>query len=407
MLWDAKTKLCGTAMKRATTGLVLSTLSVLVACSNSIDYQKPLRGSGGSAGSGSVGGSGAGGETAAAGAQFILGADISGVNEEENLGISYEDTDGSAKSIFDILKNHGFNFIRLRAFVKPGAMYGYAYGTGGSCVKSEAYCDTAHTVAYAQLAKVSGMGVLLDLHYSDNWADPSNQIIPEDWRKARTIDELAGYVSVYTNDIVTAMVDAGARPDIVQIGNEITPGMLKDIPNNKTDCWGNNVSASVIGGSTSNWANLGTLLKSGAEAVKAVDSSIKVMVHIENTQSASGVINWVSNASDQGVPFDIVGLSCYDAFQGSPEFWEAAFNALASTFPTLTFVIAEYNGQRTAANLLMRNMPDNRGLGTFFWEPTLGGAWGGALFTQSGSVKRANIDDFAEFDAIASSVGLK
>ena len=203
------------------------------------------------------------------------------------------------------------------------------------------------------------------------------------------------------------MVSAGARPDIVQIGNEITPGVLKDIPNSTTDCWGNNVSAAPIGGSASNWTNLATLLKAGVAGIRAVDDSIKIMVHIENTQSAQGVVNWVTSARNQGVPFDIVGLSCYDLYQGPSEFWSAAFNALATTFPTLSFVIAEYNGERTAANTLMVQIPDGRGLGTFFWEPTLGGSWGSSLFTQTGNVKRANVADFAEFDTIATSVGLK
>jgi arabinogalactan endo-1,4-beta-galactosidase len=359
--------------------------------------------SGGKASGGSATGGSGGGSTLP---KFILGADISSVDEAMDRGTRYADTDGTTKSIFDILKNHGFNFIRLRAFVKPGAMYGYAYGTGGSCVKSETYCDTAHTVAFAKQVKAAGMGFLLDLHYSDNWADPGNQIIPEDWRGATSVSALATYVKNYTQDVVSQLVSGGARPDMVQIGNETTPGMLVHVPNSNTDCWGNNVSTASVNGSTSNWTNLGTLLKAGVDGVKAVDGSIKIMIHIENTKSASGVTSWVRNAINQGVAIDVVGLSCYVAYQGDPSVWQNTFTTLASTFPNLSFAIAEYNPQRTAANQVMHDLPNGRGLGTFFWEPTQGGEWGTSMFTSSGGTMRANAADFQEFDTIRQNYGL-
>lgn len=364
-----------------------------------------------SSGGAAAGGTSAGGTTAnntsAQLPKFIIGADISSVDEAIDGGARYADTDGTTKSIFEILKNHGFNFIRLRAFVGPGNQYGYAYGTGGSCIKAEDYCDTAHTVAFAKQVKAAGMGLLLDLHYSDNWADPGNQIIPEDWRGATSITQLAEFVRSYTEDVVGQLVTAGARPDIVQVGNETTPGMLVHVPNANTDCWGNNVSTASVNGSTSNWSNLGTLLKAGIDGIKAVDSSIKTMVHIENTKSSSGVVSWVKSARNQGVAMDIVGLSCYEAYQGEPSVWKAAFDALASNFADLSFVIAEYNPQRTQANQIMYDMPNGRGLGTFFWEPTQSGEWGSSMFTWSGNTARANTADFQEFDTIARSVGLK
>lgn len=339
--------------------------------------------------------------------KFILGADISSVDEAIDRGSQFADVDGTSMTIFGVLKRHGFNFIRLRAFVDPGAKYGYAYGTGGSCIKTETYCDTDHTVAFAKQAKNEGLGLLLDLHYSDTWCDPGNQIIPEAWRNAANIGELAAQVKAYTRDIVSKLSDAGALPEIVQIGNETTPGMLIHIPTSNTDCWGNNVSAAPLGGSTSNWANLGTLLKAGIEGAKSVSSSIRTMVHIENTESASGVVDWIRKAKGQGVTMDIVGLSCYVAFQGEPSVWKNTFSTLATTFSDLSFVIAEYNPERTQANQIMHDLPNGRGLGTFLWEPTQGGEWGSSLFTWSGKTAQANAVDFQEFDSIAASVGLK
>ena len=396
-------------MRHASQVSVCVGLLAVFACTDYVEPRNSVGSNGTTGGSTGTGGTAAtgGAEAGVAPTKFMLGADISGVDEEMRTGITYEDTDGTPKSIFDILKNHGFNFVRLRAFVKPTAMYGYDFGIGGGCMKADSYCDTAHTVAFAQLAKAAGMGIVLDLHYSDNWADPGHQVIPEDWRNVSTIDELAGYLSGYTQDIINTMLGAGVRPDIVQVGNEITGGMVRDIPTASTDCWGNNVTTAPVGGSWANWTNLGILLKAGADAVKSIDSSIKVMMHIENTRSAADVVGWVNNALAEGVPFDIVGLSCYEVYQGPPDTWQAAFSALTDAFPTLSFAIAEYNGQPTPANTIIHDLPGGRGVGTFFWEPTQSGSWGAALFTNAGGVKRADPNAFAEFDALAAGFGLK
>ncbi|KYG10888.1 hypothetical protein BE21_01160 [Sorangium cellulosum] len=341
---------------------------------------------------------------------FILGADISSVQEAVDNGARYVDTDGNEKGMLELLKNHGFNYIRLRTFVDPGATYGYAFGTGGTCAKEESYCDEDHTIEFGKQIKAAGMGFLLDFHYSDTWADPGKQIIPEAWRDARSIDEMAGLLKDYTKEVVAALVGAGARPDMVQIGNEITPGMLIHVPSASTDCWGNDsvVNPSGLTGraSNQNWDNLAALLKAGIAGVKEVDDTIKIMLHVENTEDVDGVAWWVNSAKTRGVAFDVLGLSCYTAFQGEPEVWQSTFNELAETFPELSFAIAEYNPERTKANQIMRDLPDGRGLGTFFWEPTQSGSWGSSLFTSQGGATRASSDAFAEFDAIKASFGL-
>ena len=362
-------------------------------------------GQGGSSGtaSGGTGGSGdagSGGTTIDLG--YMLGADISSVQEAVDNGAVYADTDGTTKSVVSILKNHGFNSVRLRTFVAPMAPYGYA-----TCSKREAYCDRDHTVEFGREIKDAGMNLLLDLHYSDTWADPGKQVIPEAWRGATSIGELADLVKDYTRDVVGAMVDAGARPDIVQVGNEITPGMLIHVPTALTDCYGNNsVPNDGVSGSTARWADLATLLVAGIEGVKEVDPAIKIMLHIENTESKSGVMNWVDNALERGVDFDILGLSCYTSWQGPAAGWRDTFEALADTYPELSFVVAEYNPERREANQIMRDLPDGRGLGTFFWEPTQNGTWGAALFTLQNGTYRANAADFAEFDEMKIEFGL-
>lgn len=348
-------------------------------------------------------GSGGGGTTAAFGAEFILGADISSAQETST---TYRDVDGSQKSLVAVLKAHGFNYVRLKTFVDPKAPYGYASTANGCQGLPEAYGDRDHVIAAATQAKQAGMGFLLDFHYSDTWADPGNQIIPEAWRKAGNVQQLASFVDAYTRDVVQKAIAAGARPDLVQVGNEITAGMLMHVPGPSTDCWGNDPDQAAIGGSTAHWDDLATLLKAGIAAVRAVDPTIPVMLHIENTKDLAGVRAWIDSARSRQVSFDVLGLSCYVAFQGQPSVWKATFGDLATRYPDLKFAIAEYNPERTSANLIMRDLPDGRGLGTFFWEPTRSGEWGSALFSVSGQTARANAADFQEIDELRPQLGL-
>lgn len=412
--------------------LTLSLISSLAALSCSSNPSRPfdqVAGAGGDAGNagnagtaGSVGGGGSDGSGGNAGGgsgggggtpfepSFMLGADISSVQELIDRGVTFVDTDGATKDILTLLKAHGFNYVRLRAFVDPTALYGYANPTGHDIHrKAESYCDTAHTVEFGQQIKSAGMGFLLDLHYSDNWADPGKQIIPEAWRDAATIDDLASEVRSYTADVIDALVTAGARPDMVQIGNEITPGMLIHVPdaNPEPDMWGNiNRVQNAVNGSIENWANLATLLKAGIEGVKSVDPGIGIMLHVENSDDPEGAVWWVGKAREHGVEFDVLGLSCYTAWHGQPSTWQTTFTTLAASFPELSFVVAEYNPERTQVNQMMRDLPDNRGRGTFFWEPTQSGVWGAALFTGSNGALHAKTEDFAEFDAIRQNFGL-
>ena len=121
------------------------------------------------------------------------------------------------------------------------------------------------------------MGFLLDFHYSDNWADPGKQCVPVAWQGYTTITELSAAVHDYTANAITQLIAGGARPDMVQVGNEITPGMLLDV----CDANGQPTGPNQVTGSTSSWSNLGALLKAGVKGVKDVDTGIKIMLHID------------------------------------------------------------------------------------------------------------------------------
>ena len=342
---------------------------------------------------------------------FFNGADISEVQEYERNNSKFYEVDGKESDIFTILKNHGFNSIRLRTFVSPKAKYGYA--ASGCGHDAEAYGDKDHVVAYAKKVKAAGMGLLVDIHYSDVWADPGKQIIPERWRGVNNADAMADSVYAYTKDLMNALKDAGATPDMVQIGNETTPGILIHKPNSKTDCWGNGVdkaATSVNGdmGTTAGKANAAKYFNAGIKAVKEVSPTTKTVLHIERIRQANTVTWWMGVVfDDYKIPADVMGFSAYTAYgDGAPDSWMNLFNTVTTKYSKLEFIVAEYNGGDSDNHYKFDNSRQktrekvqtlNRWIGTFFWEPTIGGAWGPSLFDKRGKDYYANAKAFEEF----------
>lgn len=300
---------------------------------------------------------------------YIVGADISWVQQREAAGTRYGEN-GVQKDILEILKSHGFNYIRLRVFVDPtkATPSDRPYSTEG-------FCDLAHTIVMGKRVKAAGMKLLIDFHYSDAWADPGKQHVPSAWKELSN-EDLAKKVYEWTKDSVGQMVAAGCAPDMVQVGNEITPGMMND----------HGGSANQAG-----WPVLGSYLKAGIKGVREAAPKAVIMLHLDkggdrtfNGQLGAAnrtVRTWVDNAIAQGVEFDVLGLSCYERWQGPAAGWKANFEDLAQRYPKLKFVIAEVDAQAVQANDIMMALPDKRGLGTFIWEPTADNA-GQALFQQ-------------------------
>ena len=293
---------------------------------------------------------------------FILGADITWTQQDQAGGATFTDK-GVALPILQLLKNHGFNYIRLRTFVDPTQPAPNPAGGTFAPYSSQGFADLTHTIAFGQEIKAAGMGFLLDFHMSDYWADPGKQIKPAAWAND-DLPTLTMALHDYALNAIQQLVAAGARPDMVQVGNEITPGM--------------ELSPGTAFGRTSNWTQLAQLLNAGISAIRQVDPTIKIMLHIDKGGDLNTSVTYINNAMANGVTFDVFGESCYIAFQGQPSGWQTTFKGLAAKFPNLKFVMAEYNSdpanqtdtELRQANDIVFNLPNHQGLGTFFWEPT-------------------------------------
>jgi arabinogalactan endo-1,4-beta-galactosidase len=345
---------------------------------------------------------------------FFLGADITFAQQDVAAGATYLDN-GVNKPILMLLKDHGFNYIRLRTFVDPTQSAPNPGGGVFSPYSRQGFGDLAHTVSFGQLIKAAGMGFLLDFHYSDYWADPGKQIKPAAWVNDN-IDAAVTHLHDYTLADIQALVAAGARPDMVQIGNEITPGILLS-------------PGTALGPtSTAGWPQLARLLIAGIDAVHQVDPTIKIMLHLDRGgdgpsatpgSALDSSISFIQNAMKNNVPFDVFGESCYITYQGQPSGWQTTFSGLVAQFPNLKFVIAEYNADPTnqtgtelrLANDIIHGLKNQQGvqagLGTFFWEPTRNiNSANQGMFTVNGNVYSPIPASINQYDQMTVDYGL-
>ncbi|MFM6953953.1 MAG: beta-galactosidase GalA, partial [Sphingobacteriaceae bacterium] len=270
----------------------------------------------------------------------MLGADISFLPELEAKGIKFSDK-GVEKDPILILKEHGLNYVRLRIFNDPANAKGYAPGTG--------FCDLAHTKAMAKRVKAAGMKLLLDFHYSDYWADPGKQFKPAAWENLSP-EELKKSLYTYTKKVMQELKDQGTTPDMVQIGNEINHGIL----------WPE--------GSVSNIDYLAQLLKAGTAAVKSVDPTVVMLLHVALGGQHDESTFFIDNMLARGVQFDVIGESYYPKWHGTLADLEANLNGLVAKYDKQVIVV-EYSQLKSEVNKIAFELPNGKGKGTCIWEP--------------------------------------
>jgi arabinogalactan endo-1,4-beta-galactosidase len=299
-------------------------------------------------------------ETAKA-ADYAIGADVSFLKQAESQGALFKDQ-ALAKPGLQILKDHGYNWVRLRLFHSPTRLPN----------------DLAYTISSAQAARKLGFKFLLDYHYSDTWADPGKQTMPRAW-EGKSHPELVRAVFDYTRDTIEAFASAGALPELVQVGNEISPGMLW--PDGKLP---------------ENWPNFADLLKAAIEGVKAgsgPNPQPRIMIHIDRGGDRKRTQYFFDKLNSYDVPYDVIGQSYYPWWQGSLLDLRENLNFMAARYRKDIILVevaycwrpTEYRqrngpfpetpeGQREfleEANRIVLATPDNRGIGIFWWEPAV------------------------------------
>lgn len=282
----------------------------------------------------------------------ILGADISFLPQLESRGIKFTDN-GIQKDALVILKEHGFNYIRLRIFNDPAQPKGYSPTRG--------FCDLEHTKQMAKRVKAAGMKFLLDFHYSDYWADPQQQNKPVAW-VGKDFKTLKDSVQAYTTFVMQQLKDQGTEPDMVQIGNEVNHGMI----------WPE--------GHINNLDSLASLFYAGFKGVKAVSPKSIIMLHVALGGQAEESEFFYDAMQKRNVPYDIIGLSYYPKWHGTLDDLKNNIASLSKKY-NRQIMVAEYTHVKREVNDIAFNVPRGKGIGTFIWEPL--NTWE-AIFDRSG-----------------------
>lgn len=297
------------------------------------------------------------------GADYAVGADLSFLKQAEDRGTVFKDN-GEAKPGLQIFKDHGYDWIRLRLFHSPTNLPN----------------NLEYTIHLARQARELKFKFLLNYHYSDTWADPQRQFIPTAW-KGKSHAELVQAVHDYTRDTIITFREAGVMPDMVQIGNEVSPGMLW--PDGKLP---------------DNWNNFAELIKAG---IKGVDDGRdtyarpRIMIHIDKGGDKARTKWFFDKLNSYNLDYDVIGQSYYPWWHGTLLDLRENLNFMATTYNKDVILVevaycwrpTEYRnepapfpetpeGQREfleAVNRLVLDTPNGRGKGIFWWEPAVGG----------------------------------
>ena len=328
--------------------------------------------------------------------EFILGMDASCVPSLEAGGVKYYDHDGSEKDVYQILRENGINYIRVRVWNDPYTADGNGYGGGN--------CDIENAIEIGKRATEHGMKLLVNFHYSDFWADPAKQMVPKAW-KGMDIDTKSEALYQYTKDCLQKLVDAGVDVGMVQIGNETNGAMCGE-------------NSTALGG----WKKIMQLMSAGSKAVREVCPEALVAVHFANPEKITNFESYGKNLDYYQVDYDVFASSYYPFWHGTLDNLAAVLSNIAETYGKKVMVaetsyaftaedtdfygntIGEgggivkdypftYQGQ---ANLV-RNVIDTvanqttNGIGVFYWEGTWISAGGSnweensALWEKNGS----------------------
>ena len=289
-------------------------------------------------------------------AEFMRGADISSQTQQEASGVKYNEY-GVQKDVLTIFKNHDLNWIRIRIFNNPNG-----YGV---------YQNLDYVTTLGARVKAAGFKFLLDFHYSDTWADPGNQTTPVAWAGYNHA-QLVTAVHDYTRDVISHLRDNNAMPDMVQIGNEITNGML----------W---PDGEIYG--SGSWANFVDLINAGISGVndgRGSEPMPKIMIHIDRGGDWAGTEGFFDNLISYGVQFDVIGQSFYPEWQGTLDELAYCLNNTATHYSQDIVVVeaADYYTGQTGKTpesqkaflegviQIVKAAPNGKGIGVFYWEPT-------------------------------------
>lgn len=229
---------------------------------------------------------------------MILGVDVSTYLEELEHGAVYLDGDRVTDPLDDFVRN-GVDWMRIRVWNDPFSPDGAPYLAGN--------CNMDHYIRLGRLARSKGYKLLMDFHYSDFWADPGKQFTPKAWRNF-DMDRLTDAVYAFTKDCLQRACDAGVAPEMIQVGNEITNGMIWPLGRLEQP-----------DGTRGNYENFCRLVDAGCRACREVTPEAKIVLHLERSNDKAVYQEFFTKMQEAGIDFDVIGASYYPYWHGTPD----------------------------------------------------------------------------------------
>ena len=267
-----------------------------------------------------------------------LGIDVSTYLEELSNGAKYYKEGKLIDPLDEFIKN-GVNSMRIRLWNNPYSLDGKSY-LGGTC-------DLKNFLDLAKLASSKGFGIYLDFHYSDFWADPGKQFKPKSW-KDLSLDELVEEVRNYTLNTLIVIKDSGIDLEMIQVGNEITNGML----------WPEGRLIEHGDDERTNYESLAKLLKAGLDACKEIFPNALRMLHLERSYDLKVYDEFFSKMEENGVSFEVIGASYYPYWHGSVSELMANLNYQKNKYHKIVMV-AELGYAFTLEDYILNNNGNN------------------------------------------------
>lgn len=343
------------------------------------------------------------------GGEPIRGVDISSILAVENAGVTFCNEYGRKQDIFRTLSEHGVNYIRVRVWNEPYDSRGNSYGGGN--------CDLYTAAEIGRRAAKYGMKLLVDIQYSDFWADPEKQTRPKYWIQ-HDHETLKGEIYKYTAWVLETISEAGGNIGMVQVGNE-------------TNCF--------FCGETDMY-KICDLFASGDQAIRDFDRSVLIAHHFANP--STGSYAWYAQVMDEcNLDYDVFATSYYPYWHGTTENLTAVLKEIADTYNKYVMVaetaypytsedgdtfgnavsedsdsaVFRYDisveGQAQCLTDVFQAVANvgEKGIGVFYWEPAWLGVNGISWEEQSSLWKKYGsgwaTDYAAEYDASVTGAG--
>lgn len=315
---------------------------------------------------------------------FAIGADCGWSTEYANKGYKLYNYQGEERECTALMKEMGMNAMRIRVWVDPS--------------KHDNWCNKEDVLKKCQLAKQQGMDIMINFHYSDWWADPAKQNIPEAWAK-HSYKKMKQDLANHTIDVLTMLKENGIAPKWVQVGNEISNGMLWSVKMDPVTGWelkdaeGNTTITQSMGHVERNPQQYAGFFAAGYDAVKQVFPDAKVIVHLDNGFDNALYNRNLDVLKENGAKWDIIGMSLYPywAMQAGRE--STALYTIADCMKNIRLVSKKYDcdviiteigfevdeqnaykmeeGREQLADVIHRALTETNGRckGVFYWEP--------------------------------------